>query len=140
VSFAKFPISAVGSGRSRPSPSAPLEITSADQAVQQFAVASGVAEALDVLRGEGYGLDFNLGHSCPDIQAPGLAFGTGELAFDRAYRFEGASDPDDEAIVFAVRCPACGGCGVLVSAYGSGAPDVALIVNLVDSRATGGWS
>ena len=45
MSFAKVPMSAVGSGRSRPSPSAPLERASADQAVQQFAVASGVAEA-----------------------------------------------------------------------------------------------
>ena len=140
MSFAEVPISAVGSGRSRSSSSAPLEIASADQAVQQFAVVSGVAEALDVLRGEGYGLDFNLGHSCPDIQAPGLAFGSGGLAFDRVFRFEGASDPDDEAIVFAVRCRTCGGCGVLVSAYGSGAPDIASIVGLVDSRATGGWA
>ena len=139
MSFANVPTSAVGSGRSRPSSSAPLEIAPADQAVR-FAVAAGVAEALDALRGDGYGIDFNLGHSCPDIQAPGLALGSGGLEFDQVYRFEGASDPDDEAIVFRVRCRACGGCGVLVSAYGSGAPDIASIIGLVDSRATAGWA
>ena len=33
-------------------------------------------------------------------------------------RFEGASNPDDQAIVFGVRCAVCGLGGVIVAAYG----------------------
>lgn len=49
---------------------------------------------------------------------------------DRVYRFEGASDPDDEAIVLGVRCPECGVQGVIVSAFGPNA-DPALFEHLV---------
>lgn len=50
-----------------------------------------------------------------------------------------ASDDDEEAIVLGVRCPTSGGCGLMVSAYGSGAPEVASIVGRVDWPTTGGW-
>jgi hypothetical protein len=58
---------------------------------------------------------------------------------DRVYRFEGASDPDDEAIVLGVRCPQCGENGVIVSAFGPTA-DPAVLEHLVflDARFTGG--
>jgi hypothetical protein len=43
---------------------------------------------------------------------------------DRFFRFEGPSDPGDEAIVLAVRCGTCGAHGTLVSAFGPDAdPD-----------------
>lgn len=38
-----------------------------------------------------------------------------------AYRFEGPSSPEDEAIVVVVECPACHTRGALVSAYGPAA-------------------
>ena len=34
------------------------------------------------------------------------------------WRLEGASDPDDELDVSALRCPACGSLGILVTAFG----------------------
>lgn len=40
------------------------------------------------------------------------------LMADHVYRFEGMSNPSDEAIVVGVTCPACRAKGVLVSAYG----------------------
>jgi hypothetical protein len=33
-------------------------------------------------------------------------------------RFEGASNPDDQAVVFGLHCDGCGVRGVLVTAYG----------------------
>jgi hypothetical protein len=49
---------------------------------------------------------------------------------DRVFRYEGASDPDDEAIVLGVRCPDCDAKSVLVSAFGPNA-DPALLESLV---------
>jgi hypothetical protein len=49
---------------------------------------------------------------------------------DRVFRFEGASDPDDEAIVLGVRCPECGEHGVIVSGFGPSA-DPAVLEHLV---------
>ncbi|HXY91630.1 MAG TPA: hypothetical protein VEP49_04080 [Acidimicrobiia bacterium] len=54
---------------------------------------------------------------------------------DRVYRFEGASDPDDEAIVLGARCPHCGALGVIVSAFGPSAePAVLCHLQLLDAR------
>ena len=54
---------------------------------------------------------------------------------DQVFRFEGASDPDDEAIVFGMRCPECGVRGVIVSAFGPNAePAVLDHLVLLDSR------
>jgi len=50
------------------------------------------------------------------------------------YRFEGPSDPDEEAVVYALRCPRCGAQGALVSTYGAGA-DPALADHLDVPRA-----
>ena len=43
------------------------------------------------------------------------------LRVREAYRFEGPSSPEDEAIVVVIECPVCGAAGVLVSAYGPAA-------------------
>jgi hypothetical protein len=54
---------------------------------------------------------------------------------DRVYRYEGVSDPDDETIVFGVRCPICGMQGVIVSAFGPNAePTVMESLVLLDDR------
>lgn len=44
-----------------------------------------------------------------------------EISVDAVERFEGVSDPDDEAIVVALTCPACGTRGALVAAFGPSA-------------------
>ncbi len=54
---------------------------------------------------------------------------------DRVYRFEGASDPDDEAIVLGVRCPHCDAKSTLVSAFGPNAePAVLQQLVMLDAR------
>ncbi|MGD9798542.1 MAG: phosphoribosylpyrophosphate synthetase [Acidimicrobiia bacterium] len=93
-----------------------------------------VTEALALLAADGYTEDFNLvgtSASCPRCAA------THELdhaAIERLYRFEGPSDPADEAIVLGLDCPACGGRGVLVSAFGPDA-DPEVLARLAGPRA-----
>ena len=41
-----------------------------------------------------------------------------DVRIDEVHRFEGESDPDDEAAVFALTCPACGVRGLYVVGYG----------------------
>ena len=55
-----------------------------------------------------------------------------ELQVDAVRRLEGASDPDDEQIVLAVTCPACGVRGTLVLGYGPNASeaDAALLARI----------
>ena len=43
---------------------------------------------------------------------------------ERVDRFEGASDPDDEAILLGLRCPECGALGTFTSGYGPSADPI----------------
>ena len=77
-----------------------------------------VTEAVELLQADGYTADFTLEgitNTCP-ICANAHELTRGIV--ERQYRFEGDSDPGDEAIVLGVLCPACGVRGVLVSAFG----------------------
>ncbi len=84
-----------------------------------------VTEALALLTAEGYSEDFNLRGSstvCPQCRSS-CALDGGVV--ERQFRYEGDSDPGDEAIVLGIRCQSCGSRGVLVSAYGPDAdPDL----------------
>lgn len=55
-------------------------------------------------------------------------------------RAEGASDPDDMALVAALACPACGTKGVLVAGYGPTASpeDASVVAELPDRHAHDG--
>jgi len=85
-----------------------------------------VTEAMRLLEADGYTEDFNLTSGLLDCAACQIGHEPVVGIIERQYRFEGASNPDDEAVVFGVRCPACGAKGVLVSAYGPGADPEAL--------------
>ena len=77
-----------------------------------------VAEALALLAADGYAEDYNLqGHAvtCPGCQG---VHDLESVVVERQYRFEGPSDPADEAIVLGLHCVSCGSRGVLVSAFG----------------------
>lgn len=80
--------------------------------------ASTVTEALDLLAREGYADDLHLGADGLDCSSCGTNHPTDLVEVDRVFRFEGPSDPADEAIVLGLRCPACGAKGSLVSAFG----------------------
>jgi hypothetical protein len=98
--------------------------------------ADTVTEAINVLTADGYTTNFEVRDgglrcgSCGRLNDPSLA------RIERIFRFEGASDPDDEAIVLGVRCPDCSLQGVIVAAYGPSAdPDeVTVLSMLVDGR------
>jgi hypothetical protein len=93
-----------------------------------------VSEAITALRRRGYAADFAVSPDgrlecggCGHLHAPQ------DATIDDTIRFEGASDPDDEAIVFALTCQECGSRGVLVAAYGpaASAEEAAVVTALV---------
>jgi len=75
---------------------------------------------LDTLRDAGFDGDFEIrgdelvlsGHGPVDPR---------QVHVDLQYRFEGASDPDDESVVLGLHDPVSGARGVLISAYGPAA-------------------
>jgi DNA-directed RNA polymerase subunit RPC12/RpoP len=90
-----------------------------------------VTEALAFLRVEDNTLDFD--QEGDTIRCP-VCSATNPLVqevVERVYRFEGPSDPGDEAIVLGVRCLNCGRRGTVVSAFGWAA-DPARFARLVN--------
>ena len=80
-----------------------------------------LVEALNVLKSEGYSRDFNLcdAHiACPNT---GQQFQTHEFLVREYYRFEGATDPADSMILYAVEA-SDGSRGTFLHAYGAQAP------------------
>jgi hypothetical protein len=76
-----------------------------------------VSEAVNGLKKRGYTIDFNLdknGIRCNEIPQPLTA---SEFEITEIHRFEGNSDPDDEAIVYAIESKH-GEKGVLVNGFG----------------------
>ncbi len=91
-----------------------------------------LTQAIDRLRNDGYGADFfatedgKLGcRGCGTIEDPAA------MQIDATVRFEGTSNPGDEAILIALTCAS--GCrGLYSAAYGPSAPpaDVAVLQRL----------
>jgi hypothetical protein len=78
-----------------------------------------VVEEIEALRSRGYLADFSVtpdGQLCCDQCDQPLH--PGGAVIESTARFEGASNPDDQAVVFGLRCGECGVRGVLVAAYG----------------------
>jgi hypothetical protein len=77
-----------------------------------------VSEVLNYLKKEGYTVDFNLRGDC--LMGPGdaLRLYPNEFLVDKHYRFEGMSDPGDEAVVYAISSPRHAVKGTLVNGYG----------------------
>jgi hypothetical protein len=76
-----------------------------------------VTDTLDSLKREGYVLDFNLKPECLECISPNIKLYPNDFVIDKFYRFEGASNPDDNAIVYAISSKD-GFKGTLVDAYG----------------------
>ena len=77
-----------------------------------------LSEAMQDLKTRGYTNDFNLHPEwieCPPMR---LKFRASEFHVDEIYRFEGATNPDDSAVLFAIQSSA-GVKGILVDAYGA---------------------
>lgn len=82
-----------------------------------------VTEALALLASQGYDIEFQFADgsfSCGSIECS-----VGDVVVERVMRFEGASDPGDEMIVFGLRDPATGARGRFASGFGPAAdPEV----------------
>jgi len=74
-----------------------------------------VTDAVEGLKKRGYGMDFNLGENC--IICHEEKFNPEDFEIVEVYRFEGNSDPADEAVVYAIEGNK-GQRGVLVNGYG----------------------
>lgn len=74
-----------------------------------------VSEAVNGLKKRGFNLDFNLHENC--LVCNDDKFNVEDFEIVEVYRFEGNTDPSDEAIVYAIQS-ANGLSGVLVNGYG----------------------
>lgn len=77
-----------------------------------------VSEVLNKLKEEGYELDFNLENNCLVCSGNSLQISPDEFVVDEHYRFEGISDPGDEAVVYAISSPKYHSKGTLGNGYG----------------------
>jgi hypothetical protein len=77
-----------------------------------------VIDAVNDLTQRGYCEDFNLKPTCLECSSLNLKLHPEDFNVDEFYRFEGMSNPDDNAIVFAISSKE-GVKGVLVDAYGT---------------------
>jgi hypothetical protein len=88
-----------------------------------------VVDALRLLKSEGYEIEFQLVDGSLVCDADDHACPASDVKVERLYRFEGASDPGDEMVVFGLRDPQSGRRGVLASAFGLAA-DPELLTHL----------
>jgi hypothetical protein len=71
--------------------------------------------AISELKARGYTLDFNLEENC--IICNEEKFHPEDFEINEVYRFEGYTDPADEAVVYAIESKT-GLKGILINAYG----------------------
>ena len=74
-----------------------------------------VTDAVNGLKGRGYTMDFNLDENC--IVCHEDKFNPEDFEITEVYRFEGNTDPADEAVVYAIESNR-GHKGILVNGYG----------------------
>jgi hypothetical protein len=77
-----------------------------------------VSEAVNGLKKRGFTLDFNLQENC--LVCHEHKFNPADFEIVEVYRFEGNSDPADEAVVYGIQSNT-GKKGVLVGGYGPSA-------------------
>jgi len=82
-----------------------------------------VSEAINDLKKRGYTIDFNLEFDCIVCHTTPVSLMPGEFEIVEVYRFEGNSDPADEAIVYAIESKH-GEKGVLVNGFGISADSI----------------
>jgi hypothetical protein len=84
-----------------------------------------LSEAIAELKKEGYTEDFNLEHDSLICKDGTIKILKDDFVVDKFFRFEGDSDPADEAILYAISSPKNKVKGVLVNGYGLSAEPIA---------------
>lgn len=77
-----------------------------------------LSEVTNLLKDRGYTKDFELKPTYLHCEKEAIKLYPGEFIVDKHYRFEGPSDPGDEAIVFAISSSKHNLKGVLINGYG----------------------
>jgi hypothetical protein len=77
-----------------------------------------LSETMNALRNEGYTEDFNLLQNCLECRGGQFQVFADEFKVDQYFRFEGASNPSDQAILYAISSDSKNLKGLLVNAYG----------------------
>lgn len=91
-----------------------------------------VSEAIEQLRKKGFTKDFNLEENC--IVCDPDKFNAKDFEIVDVYRYEGNTDPADEATVYAIESKS-GIKGILVTGYGISADSMSTeILNKLSSR------
>lgn len=77
-----------------------------------------MVDALGALKQQGYTEDFNLDKDSLACRQGLIKVNPDEFQIDKFFRFEGASNPDDSSILYAISSETHGVKGTLVNAYG----------------------
>jgi hypothetical protein len=77
-----------------------------------------LSETMEALRKEGYVEDFNLRQDCLECREGQFRVFADEFKIDEFFRFEGQTDPADEAVLYAISSENHQIKGLLVSGYG----------------------
>ncbi len=76
-----------------------------------------LSETISDLKSKGYTIDFNIASVFSPVLSPN------DFEIDRVHRFEGASNPDDQCILYAISSSNLSVKGILVNGYGISAVD-----------------
>ncbi len=77
-----------------------------------------LSETLNALIKLGYTHDFNIQRECLICHQTNAILELDDFQIDKVYRFEGASNPEDQSILYAISSPKFGIMGTLVNGYG----------------------
>src|SRR5437868_15519813 len=78
-----------------------------------------VIKALDGLKKRGYTTDFNIAFDKLLCNKTHVCLNPDEFEITEVYRFEGETNPSDEAVVYAIESKSKDMKGVIVNAYGT---------------------
>lgn len=95
-----------------------------------------VTEAVQILEGRGFSGSFRVADTAVHCHSCATAHPPAALVVRATFRFEGASDPADEAIVLGVECRTCAIRGIVVSAFGPEAdPELLALLDRLEPEA-----
>jgi quercetin dioxygenase-like cupin family protein len=77
-----------------------------------------LSETINGLKKEGYTLDFNISPDFVQGDKPNRTLSAEDFVIDKFFRFEGETNPDDQAILYAISSTKFNVKGVLVNGYG----------------------
>lgn len=78
-----------------------------------------LSQAVEALKKQGYDQDLDLKNNCVACKALDYEMKADEFEVDEVHRFEGASNPGDASVLYAISSDKYGLKGILIDAYGA---------------------